>query len=52
MDFDAGITNGTNVDGQSDPLQQWKVHMYIQALRLEGGEAVRDGLELLRTASR
>jgi len=45
MDFDAGITSGTNVDGQRDPLQQGKVHMYIQALRLEAGEAVRDGLE-------
>src|SRR5437899_9377328 len=47
MDFNAGITDRTNGDGQSDPLQQGKVHMYIQALRLEAGEAVCDGLESL-----
>jgi len=45
MDFDAGITSGTNVDGQSDPLQQGKVHMHVEALRLEAGEAVRDASE-------
>src|SRR3984885_13508977 len=46
MDFDAGITNRSDVDGQSDPLQQRKVHMNVEALRLEAGETVRDGLEL------
>ena len=44
---DAGITNRTGVDGQGDPLQQGEVHVHIQALRLETGETVRDGLEPL-----
>ncbi len=47
MDFDAGITDRAGVDGQGDPLQQGKVHMNVQALRLEAGETVRDGLEPL-----
>ena len=45
MDFDAGVTNRTDVDGQGDPLQQRKIHMDVQALRLEVGEPVGDGLE-------
>ena len=47
MDFDAGITNRAGGNGQSDLLQQGKVHMHIQALRLEAGETIRDGLKLL-----
>ncbi len=47
VEFDARITDRADVDGQGDPLQQGKVHMYIQALCLEAGEAVRDGLESL-----
>src|SRR3954451_15416727 len=46
VDFDAGITDGGDIDGQSDPLQERKVHVDIEALRLEFREAVRDGLEL------
>jgi hypothetical protein len=45
MDFDAGIANRTDGDGKGDFLQQGKVHMHVEALRLEGGETVRDGLE-------
>src|SRR5580658_9655027 len=45
MDFDAGITNRTDGDRQSDPLQQGKVHMDVEAPRLEIGETVGDGLE-------
>jgi hypothetical protein len=47
LDFDAGKANRTDVDGQGNPLQQGEVYMYVQALCLEAGEAVRDGLELL-----
>src|ERR1700691_704298 len=42
VEFDARITTRADVDGQGDPLQQGEVHMYIQALRLKTGEAVRD----------
>jgi hypothetical protein len=45
MDFDAGIADRADGDGQSDLLQQGKVHMDVEALRLEAGEAVGDGLE-------
>ena len=45
MDFDAGIADRADGDGQGDPLQQGKVHMDVEALRLEAGEAIRDGLE-------
>ena len=47
MDFDAGIANRADGDGQGDPLQQRKVHMDVQALSLETGEAIRNGLESL-----
>ncbi len=47
LDFDAGVTNRTDGDGQGDALQEGKVHMDVEGLRLEGGEAVRDGLEPL-----
>jgi hypothetical protein len=30
VEFDAAITNRADVDGLGDPLQQGKVHMYIQ----------------------
>src|SRR5450759_37549 len=45
VDFDAGVTDGADGDGQSDALQQRKVHMHVEALSLEAGEAVRDHLE-------
>ena len=45
VDFDAGITDRADGDGQGDPLQQRKVHVNVEALRLEAGEAVGDGLE-------
>ncbi len=45
VDFDAGITDGADGDGQGDPLQQREVHMDVEALGLEAGEAVGDGLE-------
>jgi hypothetical protein len=46
VDFDAGIANRSDVDRQSDPLEQREVHVDIETLRLEIGEAVGDGLEV------
>jgi hypothetical protein len=45
VDFDAGVTDGADGGGQSNPLQQRKVHMDVEALRLEAREAIRNGLE-------
>ena len=45
--FDAGITDRAHGDGQGDALQQGKVHMDVEALRLEGSEAIRDREEPL-----
>ena len=45
MDFDAGIADRPDGDRQSDPLEQGKVHMDMERLRLETDKAVREGLE-------
>ena len=45
MDFDAGIADRADSNGQGDPLQQRKVHMNIERLRLEAGKAAGDDLE-------
>ena len=47
VDFDAGIADRADGDGQGDSLQQRKVHVDVEPLGLEAGEAVRDGLKLL-----
>jgi len=47
MDFDAGIADRTDGNRQGQALQQREVHMDIEALSLEAGETVRDGLEPL-----
>ena len=47
VDFDSAIADRAAGDGQSQPLQQGKVHMDIEALSLEAGEAVCDCLEPL-----
>ena len=52
MDFDAGIADGADGNGQGDPLEQGKVDMDVEALSLEAGEAIRNGLEPSRTAPR
>ncbi len=46
MDFDAGIADRADGDGESDPLKQGKVHVHVEALRLKVGEAVCDDLKL------
>ena len=46
MDFDAGIADRADGDGESDPLEQGKVHVHVEALRLKAGKAVGDGLKL------
>jgi len=45
MNLDSRISDGTGSEGQGQPLEQGKVHMDIQALRLKTGEAIRDDLE-------
>jgi hypothetical protein len=45
VDFDAGITDRADGNGQGDPLEQGKVDMDVEALSLEAGEAVGNGLE-------
>ena len=45
MDFDAWITDRADGDGQSDSLKQRKVHMNVEGLGLETGEAVGDDVE-------
>ena len=47
LDFDSRIADRADSDGQSQPLQQGKVHMDIETLSLETGESVRDDLESL-----
>jgi hypothetical protein len=47
VDFDSGILCAANADGQRQSLQQREVHVRIQALSLEGGEAVGDAEEFL-----
>jgi len=45
MEFDSGIADRTDSHGQSQPLQQGKVHRDMEAWSLETGEAVRDDLK-------
>ena len=47
MDFDAGVLGTGNADGQRQALQQWEVDLRVEALRLEGSEALGDGEEFL-----
>ena len=47
VDFDAGIADRADGDGQSNPLQERKVDVDIEPLGLEAGETVGDGLERL-----
>jgi len=44
-EFDAWITDRADGDGQSDSLKQGKVHMNVERLGLEAGEAIGDDLE-------
>ena len=43
VEFDSGIVHRALGDGQGQALQQWKIHMDVQALGLETGKAVGDG---------
>ena len=45
MDLDAGIADRTDGDGQSNPLQERKIDVDVEPLRLEAGETVGDGSE-------
>src|SRR6202022_502786 len=47
VDLDPGIAHRADGDRQSEALQQWKVDVDIEPLRLEAGKAVGDGLETL-----
>jgi hypothetical protein len=46
VDFDAGIAHRADGDGKSDSLEQGKIHMHVEALRLKAGKAIGDGLKL------
>ena len=46
MDLDSGITDRTDGEGQGQSLEQRKIHVNVEAFRLEAGEAIGDGLEL------
>lgn len=45
VDFDAGEPDGADGNGQRQPLQQRKIHVHVQPLRLKAGKAVGDGEE-------
>ena len=47
VDLDAGIADCADGDRKSEALQQRKVDMDVEPLRLEAGEAAGDGLEAL-----
>jgi hypothetical protein len=47
VEFDAGIADRADGEGQSNPRQERKVDVDIEPLRLEAGETVGDGLERL-----
>ena len=47
VDFDAGIAHCPDRDGQGQPLQEWEVHVHVEAVALEIGKMVGDGLETL-----
>src|SRR5512144_878815 len=47
MDLDSGIADRTDGKGQGQSLEQRKIHVNVEALHLETGEAIGDALELL-----
>src|SRR5215468_5192829 len=47
LDFDAGMADRTDGNGQRDPLQQGKVGMDIEPLGLETGNPADNALELV-----
>ena len=47
VDLDDGVADGADGHGQGQPLQQREVHADVQALGLEAGETIGDGLEFL-----
>lgn len=47
VDFDAGITNRADSNGERDALQQREVHVNVEPLGLATRESVRDGLKPL-----
>ena len=47
VDLDPGIADRADGDRQGEALQQRKVDMDIEPLRLEAGKAIGDGLETL-----
>ena len=45
VDLDSGIADRADGDRQGEPLEERKVHVDVEALGLETGEAIGDGLE-------
>src|SRR5712671_3220045 len=52
VDLDPGIADRADGDWQGEALQQRKVDMDIEPLRLEAGKAIGDGLETLADGMR
>ncbi len=45
MDFDSGIADGADGHGQGQTLQQRKIHMDVEPVRLAISETIRNDLE-------
>jgi hypothetical protein len=45
VDLDSGIADRADGEGQGQALQQWKVDVHVEGLRLEGGKAIGNDLE-------
>ena len=52
VDLDPGIADRADGDRQGEALQQRKVDVDIEPLRLEAGKAIGDGLEVSPSAAR
>ena len=52
VDLDAEVTNRSNRDGQRQALEQREVDVNLEALGLEAGETVGNGLESSADAGR
>ncbi len=45
MDFDSGIADRADGEGQGQALQQWEVDVHVEGLGLEAGKTIGDDLE-------
>ena len=45
VDLDTGIADRTGSDRQGKPLQQWELHVHVEAFRLKTSKVIRNGVE-------